>query len=130
MLLDFFTTTFVAQGDISMEGNSIAALWWKITGRFHHIDLLIWIPYVFVIGWIANMKSEFVALWWFDSIAVGHLFGWLTWTTFSGVTNSLYSYTHALFRFDFVYAVPIGFFGILFGLLFAFVQIKLRNTFS
>ena len=125
MSLDFFTTTWVAQGDISMEGNMIAAWWWKVTGLFHHIDIPIWIIYVLGIGWIANMKSEFLALWWLNCIAFGHVLGWLTWTPYHGVVDSMYGYVHALLRFDWTFSIPLGGFGIVFGGLFALLQTRL-----
>lgn len=79
MSLDFYMTEFVAQGDTSMEGNVIAAWWWNIFGPYRHIDIPIWIIYILGIAYILNMKREFLALWWLNGIAFGHMLGWISW---------------------------------------------------
>lgn len=126
MSLDFFTTTYVAQGDISMEGNALAALWWKVTGQFHHIDVPIWIGYVFAIAWIFNMKSEFVALWWLNGIGFGHFLGWSTWLP-NGSIDHLYKPITLFLPAEWAYMIPLGAFGMFFGLLMAYLEIKLRE---
>ena len=120
MSLDFLTTEFTAQGDVGMEGNKVLALWWNIFGSFRHIDIPIWLIYIFAIAYLLNMLSEFLALWWLNEIAFGHMLGWISWLP-----------TRA---FDFILYPPIkselllnlmpSIIGLFLGLLLALFQIK------
>lgn len=121
MSLDFFTTEFVAQGDISMEGNKIAVWWWNVTGTFRHIGIPIWLVYVFGIAYLLNMKSEFFALWWLNGLAFGHLIGWLSWSSYYRILDFLYT----TIRNEWALTFALSGLGMFIGLLFSICQIKL-----
>ena len=126
MSLDFLTTEFNAQGNVGMEGNIILTWWWNIFGQFRHIDIPIWIIYIFFIAYFLNTRSEFLALWWLNGIAFGHLIGWITWSPYYRILDFLYGIASR----DWLETIVLSSFGMLLGILLAFVKIKFVKKIS
>ena len=119
MSLDFYITEYMSQGDVSAEGNAIAAWWWNMTGIFRHIDIPLWTVYVFGVALFLHMKSEFFALWWLNGLAFGHLIGVVSWLPY-GILDFFY----AAVKNELVLTFTLSGLGMFLGLLFAFVQIR------
>ena len=122
MSMDFFSTDWLSQGDISIEGNQIARLWWTLTGELHTILAIpIWLTYIFGIAFILNMKSEFLALWWINEIAFQHLIGWISWSPYYRMLDFYYSAIGNTWALNFAET----FLGLFIGLLVSVCLIKL-----
>lgn len=119
MTLDFTATDFGAAGNIHAEGNSFAAFWWTLTGPLHHIDIPIWIVFVFCISYLIIRKSEFFALWWVNGLAFSHLMGFLSWLPY-GILDPLYIHVKSGWNIS----VVISCIGVLLGFPLAFMQTK------
>lgn len=79
MLLDFYITNAVAQGNYNLEGNALARWWWQVAGSLRFIEIPVYATAVLVTAYIINYKSTFFPLFWLNLLALNHLMGFLSW---------------------------------------------------
>jgi len=125
MMLDMFTTVLTAHGDWSMEGNTIARWWYENMGALAVLEIPMWSLSVLVLGYIIFIKSEFLAVSYFNGLALGHLMGWLTWTSYYLYVYKMQSTLGTLLNTNQVYHIPLGVYGMALGVLAAAIQIRL-----
>lgn len=87
--LDYTVTQIASAYDSSMEGNTLARLWWEITGPFRFIEIPLWMMLVLTTASFILLYSPFLAILWINFLAFQHLFGFLTWLPY-GLLDFLY----------------------------------------
>ncbi len=79
VVLDFYLTSLVSGGDVSMEGNPIARLIWLLLGEYRFIELPIWIVVAMLATFLASRLNLYLGLFWIQLLTFNHLFGFLSW---------------------------------------------------
>jgi len=115
--LDYYITNTYSQGDLNMEANSVARLWWQIMGPFRFIEVPIWILVIFSSACLINLKNKFFPLLWLNFLAFQHLLGFFTWLPYKFI-NFLYAFPNL----DSVYVIVLT--SIFLSLLLSFMQTK------
>ena len=108
---DFYFTNVGSHGDAMMEGNTIARMWWQIMGPYRFIEIPIDVAAIFLIAYIFEARSRFLALYWLNLLALNSLFGFMTWLSNGNMaivdTVSLWAMTYPIGLMSAVGSLPL-----------------------